>query len=136
MPPTPFLIGIDLGTTNSAVAAVDTRRRDPRVEVFRIPQLTAPGVVEPRPVLPSFLYFPEPDEIAARRHRAAVGARIPAPSSACWRAIAVRWRRRGRWHRRNRGSRIPGSIGTRRSFRGAAPARPRACRRSTRRRGI
>ena len=64
MAPTPFLIGIDLGTTNSAVAAVDTRRRNPRVELFRIPQLTAPGVVEPRPVLPSFLYFPEPDEIA------------------------------------------------------------------------
>jgi molecular chaperone DnaK (HSP70) len=65
MPPTPFLIGIDLGTTNSAVAAVDTRKRNPRVEVFRIPQLTAPGVVEPWPVLPSFLYFPEADEIAA-----------------------------------------------------------------------
>jgi molecular chaperone DnaK (HSP70) len=65
MPPTPFLIGVDLGTTNSAVAAVDTRRRDPRVEVFRIPQLTAPGVVEPWPVLPSFLYFPEPDELAS-----------------------------------------------------------------------
>jgi len=65
MPATPFLIGVDLGTTNSAVAAVDTRKRDPRVEVFRIPQLTAPGIVEPRPVLPSFLYFPEPDEIAA-----------------------------------------------------------------------
>jgi len=65
MPPTPFLMGVDLGTTNSAVAAVDTRKRNPRVEVFRIPQLTAPGVVEPWPVLPSFLYFPEPDEIAA-----------------------------------------------------------------------
>jgi molecular chaperone DnaK (HSP70) len=64
MPPTPFLIGVDLGTTNSAVAAVDTRRRNPRTEVFRIPQLIAPGVVEPWPVLPSFLYFPEPDEIA------------------------------------------------------------------------
>jgi len=33
--------------------------------VFRIPQLIAPGVVEPRSVLPSFLYLPEPDEIAA-----------------------------------------------------------------------
>src|ERR1700682_5834416 len=64
MPPTPFLIGVDLGTTNSAVAFVDTRRRNPRVSVFRIPQLTAPGVVETWPVLPSFLYFPEPDEIA------------------------------------------------------------------------
>jgi molecular chaperone DnaK (HSP70) len=61
---TPFLIGIDLGTTNSAVAALDTRRRNRRVEVFRIPQVVAPGVVEERAVLPSFLYFPEPDEIA------------------------------------------------------------------------
>jgi molecular chaperone DnaK (HSP70) len=65
MPATPFLIGVDLGTTNVAVAAVDTRRRSPRTEVFGVPQLIAPGVVEPRPVLPSFLYFPEPDEIAA-----------------------------------------------------------------------
>jgi len=64
MAPTPFLIGIDLGTTNSAVALVDTRHRDPRVELFHIPQLTGPGLVEAHPVLPSFLYFPEPDEIA------------------------------------------------------------------------
>jgi hypothetical protein len=64
MAATPFLIGIDLGTTNTAVAVVDTRRPDARVELFRIPQLIAPAVVEPRPVLPSFLYFPEPDEIA------------------------------------------------------------------------
>jgi len=64
MAPTPFLIGVDLGTTNSAVAAVDTRRANPRVEVFPVPQLIAPGVVEARPVLPSFLYFAEPDEIA------------------------------------------------------------------------
>ena len=60
----PFLIGIDLGTTNSAVAAVDTRVPHPRVEVFRISQLTAPGVIEPRPALPSFLYFPEAEEAA------------------------------------------------------------------------
>jgi molecular chaperone DnaK (HSP70) len=71
MPPTPFLIGVDLGTTNSVVAAVDTRRRNPRAEVFRIPQLIAPGVVEPWPVLPSFLYFPEPEEIAGG------GVRLP-----------------------------------------------------------
>jgi actin-like ATPase involved in cell morphogenesis len=64
MPLTPFLIGIDLGTTNTAVAAVDTRRRQPRLDVFRIPQVVAPGIIEARPVLPSFLYFPEPDEIA------------------------------------------------------------------------
>jgi hypothetical protein len=60
-----FLIGIDLGTTNSTVAAVDTRERSPEVRHYRIPQLVAPGVVESAPALPSFLYFPSPDEIAA-----------------------------------------------------------------------
>jgi len=54
----PFLVGIDLGTTNSAVAFVDTRRGG-RVQLFRVPQLTAPGLVEPYPVLPSFLFFPD-----------------------------------------------------------------------------
>src|SRR5262249_60111638 len=61
----PLLIGAAVGTTRAAVAAVGPQRRNPRVEVFRIPQLTAPGVVEPCSALPSFLYFPEPDEIAA-----------------------------------------------------------------------
>ena len=58
----PFLVGIDLGTTNSAVAFVDTRR-GARVQRFRVPQLTAPGLVEPQPVLPSFLFFPEAHEL-------------------------------------------------------------------------
>ncbi len=58
----PFLVGIDLGTTNSAVAFVDTRRGG-RVQRFRVPQLTAPGVVEPYPVLPSFLFFPDAHEL-------------------------------------------------------------------------
>src|SRR5262249_983940 len=60
---TPFVVGIDLGTTNSAVAFVDTRRREGLVELFSIPQLTEPTVVGTRAVLPSFLYFPEPHEI-------------------------------------------------------------------------
>jgi hypothetical protein len=64
MAPPVFLIGIDLGTTNSAVAAVDTRMPLPRVELFMVAQLTGPRIVEPRPVLPSFLYFPESDELA------------------------------------------------------------------------
>ena len=59
-----FLVGIDLGTTNCAVAAVDTRARRPQVTLFRIPQLTEPSVVAPRALLPSFLYFAEPHEIA------------------------------------------------------------------------
>jgi len=60
---TPFLVGIDLGTTNSACAYVDTRSRDDRVQVFQTPQLVEPFIVEPRPVLPSFLYFGEQPEI-------------------------------------------------------------------------
>lgn len=63
MPDSPFLVGIDLGTTNCAVAAVDTRARRPRVTLFPIPQLTEPSVVAPRALLPSFLYFCEPHEI-------------------------------------------------------------------------
>jgi hypothetical protein len=60
---TPFLIGIDLGTTNSAVAFVDTIDAEGRVQLFAIPQLTEPSVVDARTFLPSFLYFPEPHEV-------------------------------------------------------------------------
>ena len=64
-----YLIGIDLGTTNSAVAYVDTEetlRSDvPSVRLFSIPQLVAPEEIDKRPTLPSFLYFPTQDELAA-----------------------------------------------------------------------
>jgi molecular chaperone DnaK (HSP70) len=52
-----FVIGIDLGTTNTAVAFVDTQAADQRVQVFAIPQLVAAGVVTTRPQLPSFVYL-------------------------------------------------------------------------------
>lgn len=52
-----YLIGIDLGTTNCAVAYVDTRAADVRVRTFEIPQLVAPGEVAPRRQLPSFVYL-------------------------------------------------------------------------------
>ena len=55
--PARYLIGIDLGTTNSAVAYVDTQAADPRVRVFEVPQLVAPGEVAPRRQLPSFVYL-------------------------------------------------------------------------------
>jgi molecular chaperone DnaK (HSP70) len=55
--PARYLIGIDLGTTNSAVAYVDTKAADPRVRVFEVPQLVAPGEVAPRRQLPSFVYL-------------------------------------------------------------------------------
>ncbi len=57
-----YLIGIDLGTTNSAVAYLDLQhpRRGERLDIksFPIPQLTAAGEVKERPLLPSFLYLP------------------------------------------------------------------------------
>ncbi|HEV2764612.1 MAG TPA: Hsp70 family protein, partial [Pyrinomonadaceae bacterium] len=70
-----YLIGIDLGTTNSAVAYVDTRETaegfDAPVRVFEVPQLVAGGEVRALPSLPSFLYFADPNEFAHE------GARLP-----------------------------------------------------------
>jgi molecular chaperone DnaK (HSP70) len=61
-----YAVGIDLGTTHCVMAAVDLTASD-RDEVVDwielIPQLTAPGSVEERPMLPSFLYLPHPDEL-------------------------------------------------------------------------
>ena len=52
-----YLVGIDLGTTNSAVAFVDGQAADKRVSLFEVPQLVAPGELAPRRQLPSFLYI-------------------------------------------------------------------------------
>ena len=60
---TPFLVGVDLGTTNCAVAFVDTRRAGSPIEIFPIAQLVAPHEIEQRTLLPSFLYFGERHEI-------------------------------------------------------------------------
>ncbi len=60
------IVGIDLGTTNSALAYVD-RTRDElerrRIAFLDIAQLTAIGEVARRSVLPSFLYVPGPYEL-------------------------------------------------------------------------
>ncbi len=63
-----YLVGIDLGTTNSAVAYIDTRERTgdtPRVHGFDVPQLVAEGDTQPRSTLPSFLYLPGAHELPA-----------------------------------------------------------------------
>ncbi|HLN29761.1 MAG TPA: Hsp70 family protein, partial [Gemmataceae bacterium] len=64
-----YLIGIDLGTTNSALAYVDLQRRPkggrPEIHTFSIPQLVAPGELGARPLLPSFLYLPGPHDLPA-----------------------------------------------------------------------
>ncbi|MBO0801445.1 MAG: Hsp70 family protein, partial [Blastocatellia bacterium] len=56
-----FLIGIDLGTTNSAVAYIDIQEAiagdTPKIHTFEIPQLIAEGEIGSLNTLPSFLYF-------------------------------------------------------------------------------
>ena len=62
-----YLIGIDLGTTNSVVAYIDTSDTpgdaSPEIRVFDVTQVVAPGEVRAAPALPSFLYFPTESEI-------------------------------------------------------------------------
>jgi molecular chaperone DnaK (HSP70) len=57
-----YFIGIDLGTTNSALAAIDIKLKPragrPDVGIFTIPQLVAAGELSGRQLIPSFLYIP------------------------------------------------------------------------------
>ncbi|PIE83577.1 MAG: nucleotide-binding protein [Candidatus Contendobacter odensis] len=65
---TRYTVGIDLGTTHCVMAAVDLAASDHNTveeSIESIPQLTAPGAVENRHALPSFLYVPHPDEMQA-----------------------------------------------------------------------
>jgi hypothetical protein len=55
-----YIIGIDLGTTNSALACCDATAAEGKsqIEVRSIPQLVDPNEVAERTLLPSFLYIP------------------------------------------------------------------------------
>jgi len=70
-PPARYVVGMDLGTTNSAVAYVDAEGARSsatgawHVETLLIPQLTAPSTVEARETLPSFHYQAVPGEFPA-----------------------------------------------------------------------
>jgi hypothetical protein len=96
-----YLIGIDLGTTNIALAFIDLQRKpkkgQPEIQTFAIPQLVAPGEIGTRPLLPSFLYLPGPHDLPA-------GATALPWDSA--RAAVV-----GEFAR-NHGARIPGRLVT------------------------
>lgn len=47
-----YIIGIDLGTTNSCVAYVDTHNPQQPIQPFRIPQLKDAGYIEAQATLP------------------------------------------------------------------------------------
>ena len=75
-------IGIDLGTTNSALAYIDDREAEdrdfPPLHIFETPQLVAPGRVEPRRTLPSFLFLEDgrPVGLYAREQGALIPTRL------------------------------------------------------------
>ena len=62
-----FAIGIDLGTTHSALSYVNLTESDGEKSshgVLQVPQLSSPGTLEALPLLPSFVYLPHGDEVA------------------------------------------------------------------------
>ena len=62
-----FAIGIDLGTTHSALSYVNLTESDGEQSshgVLQVPQLSNPGTLEELQLLPSFVYLPHGDEVA------------------------------------------------------------------------
>ena len=57
-----FILGFDLGTTNSVLAWTPLDAEHPQVEILALPQLVAAGTVESRTMLPSFTYLANPSE--------------------------------------------------------------------------
>ncbi|MFO0579655.1 MAG: Hsp70 family protein [Polyangia bacterium] len=68
-----YVVGIDLGTTHSVLAYLDTQALPedehagvtPTPQVLLVPQVVQPGQVEARPLLPSFLYLASPNDFPA-----------------------------------------------------------------------
>ena len=60
---TRFSLGIDLGTTNSAIACIDLD--SDQVQILKITQILGPNQIGEKPTLPSALYIPHPDEFPA-----------------------------------------------------------------------
>ncbi len=61
---TRYAIGIDLGTTNSSLAFIDTTQEQEEVKTFQVPQVVQSGEVSKRSLLPSALYLPGEHELA------------------------------------------------------------------------
>jgi hypothetical protein len=65
-----YVIGIDLGTTNSALAYAEAKPGAdpfdlPQVQMLAVPQLVNSGEFREEPLFPSFLYIPGPNEFPA-----------------------------------------------------------------------
>jgi molecular chaperone DnaK (HSP70) len=60
-----YIIGIDLGTTNSVVAYTEAnikKGETPDIKMLKIPQIVGPGTVEKREILPSFILMNEKND--------------------------------------------------------------------------
>ncbi len=59
------IIGIDLGTTNSALAYIDLANKDaPSIELLGIPQMVEKGLFASEPLMPSVMFCPPEGEFA------------------------------------------------------------------------
>jgi molecular chaperone DnaK (HSP70) len=97
-----YLIGIDLGTTNSALAYIDLKQARPGmatvpIHPFPVPQLVQVSETAPRPLLPSFLYLPGAHDLPS-------GATALPWDPACKYAVGEL--------ARNHGARVPGRLVT------------------------
>ncbi|MBX6312397.1 MAG: Hsp70 family protein [Isosphaeraceae bacterium] len=94
-----YVVGIDLGTTNCALAYADTREaKDDApapIHHLAIPQVVGVGEVGERPVLPSFLYLPAEKEFAPE-------------------ALDLPWKKKSDnvvgWFAREHGAKVPGRL--------------------------
>ncbi|MEJ2167143.1 MAG: Hsp70 family protein [Desulfobacterales bacterium] len=63
-----YIVGLDLGTTNSILAYVSISELEqveqPEIKMLEIPQLTGSGEVAAQPMLPSFIYMPGEKDVA------------------------------------------------------------------------
>ena len=59
-----YSVGIDLGTTHTALSLIERDADVARGEVLAIPQLVARASIEAQPLLPSFAYFAHESERA------------------------------------------------------------------------
>jgi hypothetical protein len=62
-----YIIGIDLGTTHCVLAYTkvpESGDEQPTISIFPVPQVVSPGELRAQPLLPSFLFFPGPHDVA------------------------------------------------------------------------
>jgi hypothetical protein len=63
-----YVLGIDLGTTNSVLAYAPLEAETPEIHLLEIPQLVAANTIEARTTLPSFAYLAHEQETSSGAH--------------------------------------------------------------------